>query len=103
MDSLSKIVRQEVEKYTGGGRGANIKLFALLDDVNQIYAVNTVGYPERKRPANVMVLARVMGDSVIIEEDRTDKPLVDALIQAGIPRQQIILAYAGEAVPETAG
>lgn len=31
-----------------------------------------------------------------------NKPLVDALMQAGIPRAQIILGYAGEAVPESA-
>jgi hypothetical protein len=30
----------------------------------------------------------------------TNKKLVDALVQAGIPRQQIILAYAGESIPE---
>jgi hypothetical protein len=27
-----------------------------------------------------------------------DRPLVDALIQAGIPREKIVLAYLGEAV-----
>jgi hypothetical protein len=31
-----------------------------------------------------------------------NKPLVDALVDAGVPRAQIILAYAGEAVPEGA-
>jgi hypothetical protein len=31
-----------------------------------------------------------------------NKPLIDALVQAGIPRAQIILAYAGENAPETA-
>ncbi len=28
--------------------------------------------------------------------------IVDALVQAGVPREQIILAYAGEQVPELA-
>jgi KaiC/GvpD/RAD55 family RecA-like ATPase len=38
---------------------------------------------------------------VIIEEDRTDRPLVDELIAAGIPRERIVLAYIGEAPPAT--
>ncbi|MDX2140626.1 MAG: element excision factor XisI family protein [Chloroflexota bacterium] len=38
-------------------------------------------------------------DSVVIERDMNDKPLVDALVQAGVPREKIILAYAGEAMP----
>jgi hypothetical protein len=34
------------------------------------------------------------------EEDPTDKKLVDALLQRGIPREQIVLAYAGEPIPD---
>jgi hypothetical protein len=37
---------------------------------------------------------------VIVEVDNTDKPLVDALVQQGIPREQIVLAYAGETLPD---
>jgi hypothetical protein len=49
--------------------------------------VSSLGnYPERKRPAGVVVMARVVGDWVIIEEDRIDRPLVNSLLQAGIPR-----------------
>ncbi len=44
----------------------------------------------------MVVLARVVGDYVIVEEDLTDRPLVDRLVAAGIPREKIILAYAGE-------
>lgn len=33
---------------------------------------------------------RVTGDHVLIEDDRTDKPLVKRLVAAGIPREQII-------------
>jgi hypothetical protein len=45
-------------------------------------------------------MARVVGDSIVIEVDTTDKPLVDALTgNQNIPREKIILAYAGEIVP----
>ena len=33
-----------------------------------------------------------------IEREGNDKPLVDTLLQARIPRQQIVQAYAGEPV-----
>jgi hypothetical protein len=100
MDSLTQILREEVEKYTGGGRGAGLILFPLLDDEHQTYAVTAVDYPERSPYAGVVVLARVTGDKVIVEADGTDKPLVDALVQRGIPREQIVLAYAGEPIPD---
>jgi hypothetical protein len=37
---------------------------------------------------------------VIIDEDTTDRPLVEELIRWDIPREQIILAYAGETLAE---
>lgn len=100
MDHIKQIVRQEVNKYASGGRGANILLFAILDDEQGIYAVNAVDYPERNDVAGVVVLARVVKNLVVIEEDMTDKKLVNALQQAGIVRDQIILAYDGEPIPD---
>lgn len=50
--------------------------------------------------SGVSVLVRVQDELVIIEQDQNDKPVVDALLEAGIPREQIILAYTGEPMPE---
>jgi hypothetical protein len=100
MDRLTEILRSEVLKYAGTGRGANILLFPILDDERRIYAVNAVDYPARSESAGVVILARVAHDMIVIEEDATDKPLLDALIQQGVSRDQITLAYAGEAIPD---
>jgi XisI protein len=101
MAGLSEIVKDEVSWYAGSGRGAGIKLFRLLDDVNQTYAVTAILDPNPDNdPAGLVVLARIVGDVVVIEEDRTDRPLVDSLMHAGIPREKIILAYAGEPIPD---
>lgn len=100
MDSLAQIVREEVKKYAGSGRGANLILFPLLDDENQTYSVVAVDYPTRHDIALVVVLARIVDGKVVIEEDTTDKKLVDALIQRGIRREQIVLAYEGEPIPD---
>jgi hypothetical protein len=62
MATLTDIVREEVEKYAAGGRGANIILFPLLDDERQIYSVNAVDYPTREEVAGVVVLARIVCD-----------------------------------------
>lgn len=102
MDNLKRTVREEVEKYAAGGRGANILLFAILDDKHSIYAVNAVDYPKCDDVAGVVVMARIVGNRVVIEEDTTDKKLVDALQQRGILRDQIVLAYEGEPIPDAA-
>ncbi len=54
-----------------------------------------------KQPVDTGLVARVAGDRIIVERDVNDKPLVDALVQAGVPRRSIVLAYAGESVTDS--
>ena len=67
-----------------------------------VFAVVGIGQVQQKRFANASLIARLVDNTVIIDLDQNDKPLVDALMQAGIPRAQIVLAYADEPIPETA-
>jgi hypothetical protein len=98
MDSLNEILKREMKWYAGPG--LNSLAYLLSDDDAQIYAVNAFEYPIHDLPAGIVVMARIVGDTIIIEEDATDKPLVHRLEAAGIPREKIVLAYAGEALPE---
>lgn len=99
MEHLAQMVKTELEKYAGDG--FNVRLVPIFDDMRQYYSIIAVDYPTRREIATVALMARVAGNTIIIEEDMTDKKLIDALLQAGIPRAQIILAYAGEPVPDT--
>lgn len=98
--NLADITRREVNLYAGNTH--NAMLYSLLDDSQQRYAVVIVPEDEKERPAYVAVMARVVGDYIVIDEDGTvDKPLVEALmVNGGVPRDKIILAYQGEKVPE---
>lgn len=100
MDQLVDIVREEVRKYASDGRAHNGRLFSTENARTCTYAVNAVGTYDKRHTSNIVVLARVADGKVIIEEDRTDKPLIDALEQRGVPRDKIVLAYAGEPVPD---
>jgi hypothetical protein len=93
---LNDIFKDTLLQYVG--KGFDNRSFPLVNEAEQIYAVNIIDTPIRKRKAGVVVIARVDGDRVIIEEDLTDRPLVDALVKAGVPREKIVLAYAGESV-----
>jgi len=100
--NLPEITAREVARYVGHTHDAAV--YSVLDDRQQRYGVVIVPEDEEERPAYMAVFARVVGDYIIIDEDGTlDKPLVNALMHnAGVPREQIILAYEGEQVPETA-
>lgn len=95
---LLEKIRHEVQQYAAVASDA--LMYSILDDDQQHYAVLLIpDYP--REFVSPVVFARVDGDKIIIEHDSTDKPLVDALmINAGIPREQIILAYQGEHLSE---
>jgi hypothetical protein len=96
--TLAEIVRREVEAYAGGGVGG--KGVAVSDDARHRYTVIAILDKRDNDPLRVILMAEVVGEYVLILEDRTDKPLVDALIvNGGIPRDKIVLAFAGETLP----
>lgn len=102
MVELKTVLKQEVEKYAGSGRGARLRLYPILDDERQMYTVIALDEPRgaHLKSEIVVVFARLQNDFIIIEADNTDAPLLDALRQQDVPREQIVLAYAGESLPE---
>lgn len=100
--ALPPIVKREVAAYAAV-TDAPLRFVAVLDDVRHTYAVVIVPQGEMRveQQPSVYVMARIENDYVIIEEDTDDKPLHEALMHnGGIPRAQIVLAYAGEPLPE---
>lgn len=95
IDNLATIVRTEVEAYVSPS--PNATLYFVENSSDMLYA--TVSVPHRHQQVRVVVMARVAGDRVIIEQDITDRPLWEALQHAGIPRESIYLAYEGEEAP----
>jgi hypothetical protein len=98
MDTLKSTVRTAMIGYAR--KGLNSDSYLMHSDDNNILSVVTV--PHNKGNTFISLLVRILGEIVVVERDQNDKPLLDALVQAGIPRSQIILAYAGEALPESA-
>jgi len=99
VNELTAIVQHEVEDYARGGTWKAVT-YPVSDLTRQTYTVIVVPDHPRKYKSAVVVSARVVDDKVIIDEDITDRPLWEELVRAGIPREQIVLAYAGEKLPE---
>jgi len=94
MDRLIETLRTVLEGYTGEALNGSSSLTESKDGMT--FTVVSIGYLPDKRIVDAGLIVRVVGDRIIIERDTNDKPLVEALLQAHIPRQHIVLAYAGE-------
>jgi hypothetical protein len=99
VDTLRLLLVQELQLYAKDG--LNSKGFLLQSSDKSFFAVLHVAHVKDESFTHTGLVTRIIEDFIVIERDVNDIPLVDALLQAGIPRRQIILAYAGEPVPET--
>lgn len=95
-----EIIRQKIAEYAKPSlEGESSYLTQSVD--GSLFTVIDVSSTDTRHHADISLAVRLLPDFVIVEHDINNKPLVDALVQAGIPRTRIILAYAGEPVPET--
>lgn len=98
-DALIDLTRREVQLYKGWSPVTDVYFFA--DEDKHTYVVLDVPHDRENFEPAIVVMAHIVNDKVVIDVDITNKPLIDALMQnAGIPREQIIRAYAGEQLPE---
>lgn len=100
MDTLKHTVRRVVAEYAG--KMLNGYGYLTSSDDSLLFMVIDIAKYLGKHTMSVNLIVRIVGDQVVIEIDYNDKLVVDALMQAGVPRSQIVLAYAGEPVPEGA-
>ena len=98
--TLKDALRRGMEGYTG--EGLNGRSYLTSSEDGNILAVVIVAQVRDQRIVDADLIARLAGDKIVIERDMNDKVLVDALVQAGVPRRQIVLAYAGESVDAAA-
>jgi hypothetical protein len=98
MDSLKDAVRQVVSGYAG--KGLNGISYLTQSDDGSVLTVTDFARIRGEHVSGVSLVVRIIDGLVIVERDQNDKIVKDALIQAGIPRENIILANVGEPIPE---
>ncbi len=96
MDRLADTLREVLVGYTGEALNGYSYLTESSDGT--VFSVVSVGELPDKRIVDAGLIVRLVDERIIIERDVNDKLLVDALLQADVLRQQIVLAYAGEPV-----
>jgi XisI protein len=100
MDKLEIVLEKVMSSYVA--KGFNGHSYFMKNDAERIMSIEANFVFDGERYIEISILARIVGNRIVIEDDKTNKPLVNALLQAGVPREQIVLAYAGEKAEETA-
>lgn len=98
MDSLKETVHEVLAGYTG--EGWNSISYLTHNKDSSIFTITDFARINGDHFVGVSVIVRISNEMIIVERDQNDKIVKDALVQAGVPREKIILAYAGEPIPE---
>jgi hypothetical protein len=75
----------------------NIRLDPLIDEYNKRFSIMQVGWDRGRRVRGNILYIVINNDKVIVEYDGLEHGIINDLIRAGIPENEIILAYLPEA------
>ena len=70
-----------------------LETLRLFDEKSDTYLVYTLGWHNRERQQYVTLLARLHEGKIWIEEDGTEEGLADLLVEAGVSKEDIVLAF----------
>ena|SRR5579885_2900085 len=100
METLKQTLKTVMAGYTGPALNGESLLTTSAD--GRLLTVVSIGQVAGETVVDCGLIARVAGERIVIDHDANNKPLIDALMQAGVPRERVVLAYAGERVPDAA-
>ncbi len=88
---IIKRLLQEHARYAPSE--SNIETIAIADDASGNYLVMDVGWNKSGRVHSVILQLRLRDDKIWIEWDGTEEGIATELHAAGIPKQDIVLAF----------
>lgn len=70
-----------------------IETTLVFDPIHDNYLLITMGWDGSERIKNTIVHIRLQGEKIWVEEDWTEDGVVTDFLQAGVPRNRIVLAF----------
>lgn len=89
---LAEILRQEVSSYATKSYQGDERLYFAENIADQVYCVVAPSHPAFGK-GDLVLMARIVNDQIIIDTDKTSKPLYEALRSAGISDEQLVIAW----------
>jgi hypothetical protein len=94
LDRYRQIVRGLIEEYARyKPANGQIDTEAIVDRERDHYEVMHIGWDGVRRVHGAVVHIDIRGGRVWVEYDGTSRPVVEELLAAGIPREDIVLAF----------
>lgn len=96
MTRYRRLVRQILEGHTNVSASfpsEGIKRLLIMDEERGHYMLMRLGWQGQKRVKWMIIFARVKGGKILIEHDTTEDGIATELLEAGVPKEDIVLAF----------
>ncbi len=97
MDNIVKIVKEMLNEYLidlrQGTQNEGIEYKLIADETSHNYQIIALGWKGLNRFYNLLFHIEIIGDKVWIQEDKMEYSIAERLLEKGIPKKQIVLAY----------
>lgn len=70
-----------------------VETFLVFDDDRGHYLLHTIGWADRKHVWNTAIYVRLYNHKFYIEIDGTEHGIATDLLEAGVPNEDIVLAF----------
>lgn len=87
---IKQILQEDAQYKPSHG---DIEPLLVFDDERRSYQLMYVGWDRHRRVHGVIYHLRICNDKVYIEEDTSNQPIAVALLEAGVPKEDIVLAF----------
>lgn len=90
----TKIIKQILEEDAAYKPShGDIQPLLVFDDEHHSYQLMYIGWDRRRRVHGSIYHLRLHNNKVYIEEDTSNQPIAESLLEAGIPKEDIVLAF----------
>nr|WP_309689177.1 XisI protein [Armatimonas sp.] len=101
LDKKRRIIKEVLGYYASipySTPDAQLTPLAVFDDHNDHYLLVTIGWQARHRYHNTVVHLDIIDGKIWLQKDNTDAVIAERLVEAGIPRTEIVLGFQPENV-----
>ncbi len=91
--NLIKRILTEYVELSNRHPNPDIETFLIVDEAKAHYIWMNLGWQNRERVTGMTVYVRIRDGKFWIEEDWTEDGIATDLVHAGVPREDIVLAF----------
>lgn len=89
-----EIIKQILHDYgKHKPRLGEIETETIVDEEHDHYKVMRIGWQNERRVYSSVIHLDIINNKVWIQHDGTNRPVADALLEAGVPSEDIVLAF----------